>query len=45
MNLNEIMLAQPWNTVAKWKILVDRMELLLKTMEEVYGGATRNILK
>jgi hypothetical protein len=37
------MSARLWNTVAEWKILVDLMELLLKTMEEEYGGATANL--
>jgi hypothetical protein len=37
------MLAQPWNTIAKRKILVDLMELLLKTMEEEYRGTTGNL--
>jgi hypothetical protein len=31
------------NTVAKQKILVDLMELLLKTMEEEYGGAAAKL--
>jgi hypothetical protein len=43
MRPQTIMLAWPWNTVAKQKILVDLMELLLKTMEEEYGGATANL--
>jgi hypothetical protein len=29
-----IMLAQPWNTVAERNILMDLMELLLQVMEE-----------
>jgi hypothetical protein len=36
-------LAWLWNTVAEQKILVDLMELLLKTMEEEYRGAAANL--
>jgi hypothetical protein len=37
------MLAPPWNTVAKQKILVDLVEILLKTMVEGCGGTTANL--
>jgi hypothetical protein len=37
------MSARPWNNIAERKILFDLMELLLKTLEEEYGGATAKI--
>jgi hypothetical protein len=37
-----IMLAWPWNAVAEQNVLIDLTELLLKTMEEEYRGASGN---